>query len=126
MRQLLYFMVGVAVVACGGGGSDTAGSDVNLVRASPGNLVIRWEANRETAVNQAGGGYRVYRGLTSGFDVATATMVDVPYQGGALAPTQTVLNFTPGTYYVKVTAYSALNPAGSAASPVTEIVVASP
>lgn len=128
MRGSIYFIFGLALVACGGGGgggnadSGEGTSAATTVTVSPGAVVVGWEANRESAVNRAGGGYRLYRGKTSTFDPATDIVLDVPYP----APPQTVLNLTPGTYYIKVTAYSELNPAGSAASPVTKLVVSNP
>lgn len=126
MRGLLYSVLGLALAACGGGGGGggAGGSDsttaMTTVTVNPGAVVINWDANRESAVNRTGGGYRLYRGSTSTFD--TATIVDIPHP----APPQAALSFAPGTYYIKVTAYSALNPAGSAASPITKLVVANP
>ena len=130
MRRLTYFFLGLALVACGGGGGGGGGSAdsgegtsaATTVTVSPGAVLIRWQPNRESAVNRAGGGYRVYRGGTSAFDPATDTVLDVPHP----APPQAVLNLTPGTYYIRVTAYSDLNPVGSAASPVTKLVVSNP
>lgn len=127
MRGLIYFIFGLALVACGGGGGgggagSSEASAMTTVTVSPGAVVISWEPNRESAVNRAGGGYRVYRDETSAFDPATVTVFDIPHP----APPQALLNFTPGTYYIKVTAYSDLNPAGSAASPVTALVVSNP
>lgn len=125
MRGLAYFVLGLALAACGGGGGADGSQNtiaMTTVTVNPGTVVINWDANRESAVNRAGGGYRVYRGRTSTFDAATVTVLDIPHP----APPQAVLSFTPGTYYIKVTAYSALNPAGSAASPVTKLVVANP
>lgn len=95
---------------------------MTTVTVSPGAVVMSWETNRESAVNRAGGGYRVYRSNTTAFEPTTVTVFDVPYP----APPQATLNVTPGTYYIKVTAYSELNSAGSAASPVTKLVVTSP
>lgn len=124
MRGLLYLVLGLALAACGGGGGGGGGGEtataMTTVTVNPGAVIINWDANRESAVNRAGGGYRVYRDSASTFD--TATVLDVPHP----APPQAVLSFAPGTYYIKVTAYSALNPAGSAASPVTKLVVANP
>ncbi|QDK41513.1 hypothetical protein DOM21_08625 [Bacteriovorax stolpii] len=75
---------------------------------------ISWSANHEKAVNQAGGGYRVYYSRTSSFDVSTATYVDVPYAGGPLSPTSTVMtNLLKGSTFFKVVAYSSLNAPGS-------------
>lgn len=124
MRQVAAALLcAVGFAACGGGaGGSEASSAMTTVTVGPGAVVIRWEANRESGVNRAGGGYRVYRDSTTVFDPATATVLDIPYP----APPQAILNATPGTYYIKLTAYSALNPAGSAASPVTKLVVTSP
>ena len=129
MRRLIYFVFSLALAACGGGGGgggsaeSSEGTNVaTTVTVSPGAVVIRWAANRESAVNRAGGGYRLYRGNTSAFDPATDAVLDIPHP----APPQAVLNLTPGTYYIKVTAYSDLNPVGSAASPVTKLVVSNP
>lgn len=84
----------------------------NYLGASP-TIAVSWNANKEKAVNSAGGGYRVYYSTTSGFNPGTASYVDVPYVAGATAPTTTNLtNFMAGTYYFKIIAYSALNPPG--------------
>lgn len=97
----------------------------NYYGASP-NIQISWTANREKAVNQAGGGYRVYYSRTSGFSIATASYLNVPYVSGGTAPVSTIFtNLMKGNYYFKVVAYSALNPAGgssgSVSSPSTEL-----
>ena len=78
-------------------------------------IQVTWAANRENAVNKAGGGYKVYYSRTSGFSLSGASYVDVPYVSGAAAPVTTILsNLIKGTYYIKVVAYSSLNtPGGS-------------
>ena len=77
-------------------------------------LQVSWAANRERGVNASGGGYRVYYGTQSGFSTAGASFVSVPYVAGASAPTTaTISGLSPGTYYVKVNAYSAQNPSGA-------------
>ena len=96
------------IAACGGGTSGPPS-----ITAS---VQVSWTANREAAVNGAGGGYRVYQSRTSGFDIATASVVDVPYSMGATAPTSTNLMLSSGDNFIKVVAYSALNPNGSAPS----------
>lgn len=89
-----------------------------------GPISVSWTANRERAVNAPGGGYRVYYATVAGFNVANAAFVDVPYVSGANAPTATALPLFAGTYFIKVVAYSALNPGGSA--PSAEIAVTVP
>lgn len=79
----------------------------------PRNVVISWTANRERAVNMAGGGYRVYYSQTNGFSTGSATGVAVPYSSGGAAPTSTTLPMlASGTYYYRVVAYSSFNPTG--------------
>ncbi len=74
---------------------------------------VSWTANKETAVNKFGGGYKVYYSTTSGFNINTATFVNVPYVSGASAPvTTTISNLLAGTYYFKIIAFSALNTVG--------------
>lgn len=114
LQPYLLFIV-VLLAGCSGGGGGAGGGNRDVE--------IAWTANRETAVNAAGGGYRVYYAGASGFDPAAATMIDVPYQGASSAPTSIVLNLPSGTHYIKVTAYSALNPAGSSPSAESEVIV---
>ncbi len=119
--------LGVAA-GCGGGGGGSAGSGGS---GTPRNVQVSWAANREKAVNSPGGGYRVYYSTTPGFDVATASVVDVPYVAGPTAPTSaTIPGLSPGTYYLEVVAYSALNPpggsGGSTSAPSAEISVTVP
>lgn len=97
------------VAGCGGGGGGGTTSTTSTVAVS-------WDANRESGVNSAGGGYKVYHSTTSGFSISGASFVDVPYVTGPNAPTSTTLSLASGTHYIKVVAYSAVNPSGSAAS----------
>ncbi len=106
--------------ACGGGGGGPPPPPSGVITAS---VRVSWTANRETAVNSAGGGYKIYYSPTAGFDIASANVVDLPYKAGA-APTTTNLTLASGTHYVKVIAYSTLNPNGSA--PSAEIAVSVP
>lgn len=72
-------------------------------------IQLSWNPNREKAVNQVGGGYRIYYSTRRGFSLREASVVNVPYQDGLKAPTSVTLpSLTPGTYYVKVIAYSSL------------------
>lgn len=107
---------------CGGGGGGGVPRDVR----------VSWTANRETAVNSLGGGYRVYYSTTQGLSVAAAPFVNVSYDAGAAASptTATIPGLSPGTYYIKVAAYSALTPPGGsggrASAPSAEISVTVP
>lgn len=104
-------------------------SSVTVVTAKTVN--ISWLKNPETAVNRSGGGYKVYYSSTSGFNITDAgvTEVDVPYVSGASAPISKLVQFPPGTYYIRVVAYSGLNAPGttggstSTVSPQTTLVV---
>lgn len=101
----------------GGGGSISAPPAQPTPATSPRNVTLSWLANHESAVNRNGGGYRVYYSTTSGFPIASAQPIDVPWASGAHAPTSTAVTLMSGSnYYVKVVAYSTLNPAGSAPS----------
>lgn len=79
-------------------------------------IQVSWDANPETAVNSTGGGYLVYYSSNSGFDPGDGgvTEIDVPYVSGASAPTSIVVPFDSGTYYLRIAAYSTVNPPGSA------------
>jgi len=111
------------LAACGYGEADTA--EQTAAEPTQGRFVeVSWNPNRESGVNRAGGGYRVYHGTTPGFGLAGAKFVDVPYAGGETTPTRVVLALSPGTHYIKVVAYSALNPAGSV--PSAEVAVTVP
>lgn len=107
----------LVLAACGGGGG--GGDSPPASRTAQ----VSWTANRESGVNGPGGGYKVYYSSTAGFDITTANVADVPNAGGA-TPTTTNLTLISGTHYVKVVAYSALNPVGS--TPSTEISVTVP
>ena len=71
---------------------------------------ISWNANRETAVNAIGGGYKVYYSTSAGFDITDAdvSVVDVPFVAAPRAPTTLGLQLPSGQYYFRVVAYSAL------------------
>lgn len=114
MRRIAFFLFALVLAACSGGGGSGAG---------PRDVEVSWTPNRETVVNAPGGGYRVYYATTSGFDLAAASVVDVPYQGTAPTPARAVINLPSGIHYIKVTAYSALNPSGSLASDESEVIV---
>lgn len=113
----------IALSGCSGGDSASAPAPSNAMTVA-GTVAVSWTANRERAVNAPGGGYRVYYSGAAGFDVANADFVDVPYVSGTTAPTATALPLSAGTFFIKVVAYSALNPGGSA--PSAEVAVTVP
>lgn len=114
------------LAGCSGeGGDGAAAGDSSLAVAGVGNVRASWAPNRETAVNSPGGGYRIYYAPARNFALDGAVgVIDVPYASGALAPTFALLNLPPGTHYLKVVAYSTLNPTGS--EPSAEIAVVVP
>lgn len=123
-RAVLWACV-LGVSGCGGGNeADETTSSAPANQAIDGTVLISWTANRETAVNKPGGGYRVYYGTTPDFSIAGAPFVDVPYRAGPTAPTQASLALPAGTFFVKVVAYSSLNPSGS--DPSAEVTVTVP
>ena len=117
IQRWLFFLFGstaVLLAACGGGGTS---------------VQVSWTANREAAVNKSGGGYKVYYSKTPGFDIGSASSVNVPYQSGATAPTSSKLSLSSGTYYIKVVAYSSIvGPSGAASNsqPSAEVSVVVP
>jgi hypothetical protein len=131
LKKLIIASLYLSLLACGGGGG--SGSQSSTTPPPPpctlpeavgvqSNVQVSWTANREKAVNQAGGGYKVYYCNNSGYDLTTATSstIDVPYVSGLSAPTTLVINnLYPGTYYFKVVAYSALNPPGGSTGSVS-------
>ncbi len=75
----------------------------------PPTVAVSWIANRETAVNSLGGGYRVYYSRTNNFDITTASFVNVPFVSGTAPTTVNFNTLMAGITYFKVQAYSALN-----------------
>ncbi len=119
---LAIAMLGIA--GCGGGGG---GAPAPTIEAAPGptpaptptptrTVGLTWAPNRETAVNQPGGGYVVF---VDG--VAAAT---VPFGTGPLAPAETTAQLASGTHTVTVAAFSNLNGGTTSAqsAPVTVTV----
>ncbi len=122
---VLLSLFSLIQASCGGGGESTP-SAMRTVEVS-------WDANRETAVNSTGGGYRVYYSMRSGFtlDDAGVSEIDVPYAAPPLAPTSIKVELQSGQYYFRVVAYSDLNSpwgsiGGSVSAPSREIVLLVP
>lgn len=88
--------------ACGGGGGGSGSSSPPAPTPTSHTVNISWAANREAAVNSAGGGYTVA--------ISGQSPINVPYVSGLVAPTTSPVTLMSGSYSVTVTAYSALNP----------------
>ncbi len=88
-------VLAVGLSACGGGGGSSPPA-----RA----VALAWQANHESGVNRAGGGYRV--------SISGQPTVDVPWTSGSAAPTSTTVLLQPGNYTVTVLAYAALDAQG--------------
>lgn len=113
MRILATLVFIVLLTSCGGGGSSSP-APAPVIIPNTSNVLVSWTGNHEKSVNQVGGGYRLYYSNTSGFSIGSATVVDVPYVSGATSPISTTLSsLADGTYYLKLVAYSVLNPPGS-------------
>jgi hypothetical protein len=93
---LVAILVTIGSAACGS--SSTASGPTNK------NVLITWNANRESGVNRAGGGYRI---TISGMPV-----IEVPYASGSLAPTSRTVSLAPGSYTATIRAYAALDASG--------------
>jgi len=111
---LLCFIISLS--ACSGKGMSAPPAQPPPVTNSR-SVTLSWQANHESAVNRSGGGYRVYYSGTPGFALTSVQPINVPWTSGAHTPTSTTVTLASNTnYYVKVVAYSALNPTGSAPS----------
>jgi len=108
MAAAVVLAVGLSACGGGGGGSLPARS-----------VDLAWEANRESGVNRAGGGYQV--------SISEQPTIDVPYTSGPAAPTSTAVLLPPGNYTVTVRAYAALDSqggnAGSLSAPSQSLTV---
>jgi len=134
LRNLTHLLVAtslLALVSCksGGGSGDGGGGApapapiiVAPVPAPIGSIAvlksvtISWPQNKETIVNRAGGGYRVYISYNSGFNIGDAgvfRIVDVAFNG-TLTPTTVMTNLLSNpAYYVKITSYGIVIKDGS-------------
>jgi hypothetical protein len=107
---------------------DVAGNRIaNEVRwpftTASGKIAISWDRNLETAVNRSGGGYKLYYSSISGFDSGDpgVTKINIAYKSGVAAPTSVLIPLDPGTYYIRIAAYSDLNPPGSSSGSVSTL-----
>ncbi len=99
---LLALLLVGGTAACGGSSSSTP-----VTRT----VTLTWNANRESGVNKAGGGYRV--------SIVGQPDVVVPWVSGPAAPTTTTVQLPSGTYTVSIRAYAALDATGGTAGSVS-------
>jgi hypothetical protein len=114
LNRIVLLLATLVLASCGGGGSDSP----PLAPPTLTTVNVSWDANREAAVNDFGGGYKAYYSITQGFNIndAGVTEVDVPFTAPPSAPTNITLQLNSGRYYFRVVAYSALNPPGGSTS----------
>lgn len=112
MSKVLLGMFAMVSVLTLSGCFEVKDSLKNPTPTGTASATVSWDENRESGVNSAGGGYRVYYATSS--NVATSSnsnVVNVPYVSGPTAPTTaTISNLSTGDWYIKVVAYSAYNP----------------
>ena len=126
----IAFLAALGLVGCNPSGvypvSGTAGLNENPTTPSiPGNgsggVHVSWDANRESGVNSAGGGYRVYYSSTGSITAGTP-FVNIAFAAGTTPTTADLTGLTPGNYTISVLAYSAANPTGSVSTETTVVV----
>jgi hypothetical protein len=94
-RFIWVALLGSALLAsCGGGGGGSSPPPAPTSHQ----VTISWAANREAAVNSAGGGYKVA--------ISGQPFIVVPYPSG----TSVIATLMSGSYTATITAYSALDP----------------
>ncbi len=115
---LFLAVISFTLSSCGGGGGNSSSAGATH------SVTLTWEANHESGVNSAGGGYQV-----SVSSQATITTINVPFASGPSAPTSTTILLNAGNYTVTVRAYAALDAQGgstgslsAASAPITVIV----
>ncbi len=129
-RPLTTLAIAALLAACSGGDSPPPRAPVPV--AVNATVTVNWTASPDAEVNAMGGGYRVYYSRNSGFGIndADVQMVDVPYNGMATPTTAQLSINLSGTWYIKVVAYSALNPPGgnngSVSAPTAQLAVVVP
>lgn len=122
MQLLIRLFILVGIFSSCGPKLQTTASDPNFVRS---NVSVSWAANLEKAVNTTGGGYVVAYSQSPSAGYDEADKLTVPYVSGPTAPVTATINIPPGTYYIKIYAFSALNAPGSSTGSLSNASVAS-
>jgi hypothetical protein len=79
------------------------------------NVLVSWTANREAAVNRAGGGYQIFVYYSNPLTgpLFLERLISVPYVAGPTAPTSYLVTglgkHAPYVYHFKILAYSGLH-----------------
>ena len=122
MKFLIKLFILFGILSSCGPKLQTTASDPNFVRT---NVNVSWAANLEKSVNTTGGGYVVAYSQNPSAGYSEADKVTVPYVSGPTAPVSATINIPPGTYYIKIYAFSALNPPNTNAGSLSNASVAS-
>lgn len=68
-------------------------------------------------MNSSGGGYRVYYSRQPAVEIASASVINVPYVSGPAAPTSVrIEGLDPGMLYVRVVSYTSWGDGAQSAS----------
>jgi hypothetical protein len=113
IKMLLYVLsIGSLILSlfilfeCGGMDNTDKGTDAGGVEGTS-SITVSWNANKETLVNDLGGGYRVYYSKKPGFKLNDSGVYikEIHYISGPQTPTSTTLTIENGTWYIKVMAF---------------------
>lgn len=108
VKIIVIASAAAAFFLCAGCGGSSSGRG----SVSDQSFSISWDANRETAVNSPGGGYRVEYSTDPSFSTVKSKSVFFDESTSTLASAATLTipaGSAKGTWYVRVKAFSALN-----------------
>lgn len=101
-------VLSVLLAGCGGGGGGGGSPPPPSPPPTLHSVSLSWQANREAAVNSAGGGYLL--------SISGQAPINCPFSGyvpPCTSPTSVQVSLYTGSYTVTVAAYSAVNGPGS-------------
>jgi len=117
------------IISCGGGSGGGGGGNPPPAGGTGGpttNVTVSWTANKDGKVNRAGGGYKIYASLNSGFNITDQSVVSVTVaNNGGNTATATQIPLVSGKQYIRVVAFGLIagSTYSSAASSEISIVV---